>query len=293
MAFMVNINLMLILIVLAVSDMTFAEQPGLEQDSQKTFYDDSKRGWFWYEVQPEPVEDKPEAQKQPEKPVIIPDMKDYTYETLWTMHPDRFQELLMQFQKKAVMTPSPQNVHDYLTMQDIARKKSLAFANTVSFVNQQNPQLSLTDDYPVAAPGRMAKNKLEQSEIDNTLMASAFEFALLYFLSPDCQFCQAQSQILSYFKQKYPQWQVKEINIQTNPDLAAQFNVQTVPHILLVYKHSDKAFPVATGVHSMMEIELNLYRAIKTIKGQITPQEWSVFEFQKGGSFDPVVKKKP
>ena len=291
MALMVNI-ITLLALILIIPAAGLSEEPALNE--QKTFYDDSKRGWFWYETQPEPVDDKPEAQKQPEKPaIVIPDMKDYTYETLWNMHPDRFHELLMQFQKKAVMTPSPQNVLDYLTMQDIARKKSLAFANTVSFVNQQNPQLSLADDYPIAAPGRVAKDRLQQQEIDKTLKASASEFALLYFLSHDCQFCQAQSQILSYFKQKYPQWQVKEINIQTNPDLAAQFNVQTVPHILLVYKHSDKAFPVATGVHSMMEIELNLYRAIKTIKGQITPQEWSVFEFQKGGSFDPVVKKKP
>jgi conjugal transfer pilus assembly protein TraF len=218
-------------------------------------------------------------------------MKDYTYETLWNMHPDEFQALLMQFQKKAVMTPSPDNVYDYLTMQDIARKKSLAYANTVAYVNQAHPELTVKDEYPVAAPGRTAKTRLEQGEVDNTLKASSNDFAMLYFFSPDCQFCQAQSQILNFFTAKYPLWQIKRIDIQSQPGLATQFNVQTVPHIVLLYKHSDKAFPVATGVTSMVEMELSIYRAIRLIKGEITPQEWSTYEFQKGGSFDPIVKK--
>jgi conjugal transfer pilus assembly protein TraF len=284
MAYMVNLISLVLILLTTVTAM--AQEP-----APQTFYDDSKRGWFWYEVQPDPPPSKEPKKPQKQPVIVIPDMKDYTYETLWNMHPDEFQALLMQFQKKAVMTPSPDNVYDYLTMQDIARKKSLAYANTVAYVNQAHPELTVKDEYPVAAPGRTAKTRLEQGEVDNTLKASSNDFAMLYFFSPDCQFCQAQSQILNFFTAKYPLWQIKRIDIQSQPGLATQFNVQTVPHIVLLYKHSDKAFPVATGVTSMVEMELSIYRAIRLIKGEITPQEWSTYEFQKGGSFDPIVKK--
>ena len=68
----------------------------------------------------------------------------------------------MDFQKKAVMSPTEANVREYYSIQDIARRKSLAFANVTAAVMQKHPELSLAKDYPTATPGRSALTRLEQ-----------------------------------------------------------------------------------------------------------------------------------
>ncbi|MDP2103361.1 MAG: hypothetical protein Q8K26_00375, partial [Candidatus Gracilibacteria bacterium] len=51
--------------------------------------------------------------------------------------------------------------------------------------------------------------------------------------------------------------------------------------------------PVASGVVALDELEQTLYRSIRLLNGQITPQEYSVYDFQKGGGLDPasILKK--
>ncbi|MFH7321421.1 conjugal transfer protein TraF, partial [Desulfurivibrio sp. D14AmB] len=44
---------------------------------------------------------------------------------------------------------------------------------------------------------------------------------------------------------------------------------------------------VASGVISLDELELKLYRSIRLLAGEINPEEFSVYEFQRGGSMDP------
>jgi conjugal transfer pilus assembly protein TraF len=36
----------------------------------------------------------------------------------------------------------------------------------------------------------------------------------------------------------------------------------------------------------MAEIEEKIYRGMRLLKGEITPEEYSLYEFQRGGSFD-------
>jgi len=39
-------------------------------------------------------------------------------------------------------------------------------------------------------------------------------------------------------------------------------------------------------VASLAEIEEKLYRGIRLLKNEITPEEYSLYEFQRGGAFD-------
>lgn len=248
------------------------------------YYSDLKRGWWWYEREPE-KEKKEEREHERAKQRILPFLKDYTYEQLWNMYPDDFQPLLMDFQKKAVMSPTEENVRDYYVIQDIARRKSLAFANVASYVLQKYPELNVGKDYPVATPGRNALVKQQLEEIESTIRNGENEFALLYFYSPACHYCIEQDGILYYFINKY-NWQVKRLDINENPSLAQRFNITTTPSLLLIYKGSQDYMPVSAGVGSMAEIEEKIYKGIRLLKGEITPEEYSLYEFQKGGSFD-------
>jgi len=256
---------------------------------EQRFYDAAKKGWFWYE-EPAPeaeTEEEPSPELRP-----VPSLANYSTEQLWDMHPDDFQALLMEFQKKAVQRPTEENVHEYLTMQDIARRKAAAYANVASFVIQKYADLNVGREYPVSAPGVVARVKMQKEEITATIQAAAGDHALLYFTRLDCQYCQEQRQILRYFTDRYG-WQIKEIDADVAPGVASRFGIQTTPSLLLIGKGRENYIPVASGVVALDELEQTLYRSIRLLNGQITPQEYSVYDFQKGGGLDPasILKK--
>lgn len=171
-------------VVIFTSFLLNAAGAEVADDSRKDYYYDIKKGWWWYEKEPEkPKKGKKEEQKET-KQRKLPSLKDYTYGQFWDMHPDDFQTLLLEFQKKAVMTLSEQDVREYYIIQDIARRKSLGFANVASYVTQKYPELSVAKDYPVVTPGRNALVRQQRGEIENTVISAQDDFALLYFHSP-------------------------------------------------------------------------------------------------------------
>jgi len=259
-----------------------------EKEEQEPYYSASKDGWWWYETEPKKEENKPEEKPPEGQPAAkkLPSLSDYTIEDIWNMHPDNFQALLTEFMKKAVMNPTVETVREYYVMQDIARRKSLAFANVAATVMQTNPELTTASAYPITTPGQNARVRLQSGEIGTKIRASKDEFAILYFFSPTCEYCKAQSNILAFFTDKYG-WQVKPINIEQDPNLAARFNVHTVPYLLLIYKYKRDYIPISAGVIALSEMEKKLYRGIRLLSGEITPEEFSLYEFQRGGPSDP------
>jgi conjugal transfer pilus assembly protein TraF len=177
-------------------------------------------------------------------------------------------------------------VKEYYIVQDIARRKAATFANVATAIWQKNPDLNLRKDFPVNTPGDRAKVRMKSKEVEDKIRGSADDFALLYFYSETCEFCKAQSDILKYFIDKYA-WNVKGLEISRNSDLATHFNVETVPFLMLIYKHSKDSLPVSVGVSALDEIEKNLYKGIRLLSGETTPEDYNLYDFQRGGGFDP------
>jgi len=255
----------------------------MTQDSPP-FYQGRKQGWYWYQKEPvKAKKQKPELHPRRK----LPKLSDYTMEQLWNMYPDDFQALLKIFMKKAVQRPSEKNVLEYLTIQDIARRKSLAYASVTSYVEQKHPELSNKTVYPVTAPGRAALASMRAREQDETILSGQKRFALIMFTREGCDFCQAQKSILAYFVNKYA-WPVRMIDIQKRPNMAARFNVTMTPTIILVDKNSGKYMPISVGVISMSELSLKLYRTIRYLEGEITPQQWFMHDFERGKNNDTL-----
>ena len=251
---------------------------------QKMYYDDYKKGWYWYEkITKEPKEQEKKESKKAERK--LPSLKEYTKESLWNMHPDDFQAVLTEFHKKAVMKPTEENMYEYLIVYDIARRKALAVTNVQMAMIQKHPEFDVGNEYPVATPGRSAYVRQTMSEVKDKISSGRDDYGLIYFYSDGCEFCKEQSNILKYFIERYG-WEVKNINIQENSAMAARFNVERVPHIMLIYRKSSDYLPVSAGVISLTEMEEKVYRGMKLLAGEITLQEYSTYDFQKGGSFD-------
>lgn len=275
-------RLCLKLLVITIS-LLFFISPGCTHAGAEApdYYRDVKMGWWWYRDPPK--EDLKKEEPKPEKKSRrIPSLKGYSQEQLWKMHPDDFQELLMDFQKKAVMQLTEESVNEYLVMQEIASKRSLAYANVAAYVQQKNPQLGVPE-YSLATPGMVASTRTRNDEMERRIHAAKNDYALLYFYSPECEFCRAQDGILRYFQEKYG-WEIRAYEMTSS--LAARLNVTIAPSTVLIYRNSRDYIPVSAGVMSLTDIEHRLYRGIKLLSGENTPRNFSLYEFQKGGSYD-------
>lgn len=251
------------------------------------YYNDSAKGWWWYQKEAKKSSGKSAKKKNPSS--SGPSLKDYSYEQIWEMHPDQFQEFAEALKKKAVQKPSEENVKDYFEVQEIARKKALAFSNVAQYVWQKYPELTTKKDYPITTPGNLARIAQINEERQHTLRNNREDFALIYFQRPDCSYCDEQSRILDWFTGETG-WTVKKVNTQENLTLAAKFNVEITPTLILIQKGKQDYLPISAGVISADEIEDKAYRAVRLLKGEISPEEYSLYEFQKGGGFD--VKKR-
>lgn len=237
---------------------------------------DAQRGWWWYEDPPPPQ--KEETPEPPRSPAHTP-------EELWTMDPDQLREYAETVKKEAVRLPSEANVSRHYVVQDVIRRKAVAFANASEVVWQKHPELSVAKDSPLAAPGRKAITREKVEERERVLETSKQDFALLYFRSNGCPFCQEQEDILSYFQNRFG-WTIKPVDVDQRPALASRFGIQTTPTLLLIQRGTQEYLPVTAGVASASEIESKLYRGIRLLRGDVTPENFNLYNFQKGGGFD-------
>jgi conjugal transfer pilus assembly protein TraF len=255
------------------------------EPSDKTpalFYQISKQGWFWY--QDPPVEKEPATQPSPSPAETL---NDYSIEQLWQLHPDHFQALLDTIHKQAVQNPTEQNVLDYLTIQDIARRKALAYTHTAAYVTQKySDRFRMNQVYPTAGPGVTARVQMQQQEITATIHHNRKNHALIYFTSAKCPYCDKQSLILRYFQEKYG-WEIRPVDLSGNPAIAARFNISVTPTLLLIRQGNDNFMPVATGVVTLSELERRLYRAIRHLDGKTDVDQFLLYDFQANSALDP------
>ena len=234
------------------------------------------RGYWWYETPP-----KQEMKKSKD----LTKMPSYTIEQMMIMDPDKLREYAEQVTKEAIRVPTEENVKQHYLVQDVIRRKARAFTNVSEMVWQKYPELTTAKDNPLTTPGRNAMTKAQIEERRRKLAQSQKDYALLYFRSQNCQFCQAQDQILPHVVSRLG-WHVKPIDIDDNPGLANQLGVETVPALILISKKSKDFFPVTTGVASVTEIESHLFRAIRLLRGETTPDNFNLYDFQRGGGYD-------
>lgn len=248
-------------------------------DNENRFRDNKREGFYWYQ-DPEPED---EEELNPENPQSIQAHEiqpNLTPDQIWNMHPDAFQALLNVRMKLAVQNPSESNVSSYLQMQDIARRKSLAFASAVKYVGMQNPMYAANESsYPITTPGQRALNAEKDQMIDSVIEHARDDFALIMFERADCNFCIEQGEILEFFEDAY-QWPVRKIDITQMPSLVSRFNIQITPTVMVVHRQSENYMPVGYGVVSFSELKGNIYQSIRVLRGDVSPQEMMMHDYQ-------------
>jgi conjugal transfer pilus assembly protein TraF len=282
MALIIRINAILIILCLIIS----AGRPALADDNDVNFYKEKKTGWWWYQ-DPKPEIKNKEEEKFNLKPVkIVPSITGIPDETLWNLHPDQFQELLLELQKKAVQNPMESTMADYTRMLDMARRKSVVFANASMLFVQQHPEYDVAAADPITTPGKVATIKQTAQDIEDKINWAAGNYGIIYFYSPECQYCEAQTPILKYFVEKY-KWEIQPYETKTDSKVAEAFNVTVTPTILIVGRKNGEYLIVSSGVISLPDMEERIYRGIRLLEGETSVENYSTYDYQTGGALDP------
>jgi len=216
-------------------------------------------GFYWYH-------DKKQPDRQAE--TSYP-----SYQELWDMDPDEFAELLEDRKKLAIQFPTEENVYRYLEIQDVAKRKSVAFAAVMGLVAQKHPEFSTENHYPLNVPGQRALTKIKNEELDTYLNSVKEQYALIVFVQDGCKFCETQKPILDMFIAKYG-WTVKYLDLKQYTDLADRYAVTVTPSILVLSKDQQEAMPITSGVIALSELSQRLFRSVKYLRGEIKPEQF-------------------
>ena len=239
-----------------------------------------KRGWFWYAECPkqEPLND--EKQEFPD-PGPLPSVQE-----LMAMHPKELEKIHEQRKEWAIYKETPEAVKDYYIVTDVIRRKSLAFTALSKYVMMTNPELNSKSQYPTVNPARKVATQVRDHEVDTLINSRRNDYALALFTTQTCPYCAVQRGILKYFQDTHG-WNVKEIDINANPELAARFNASTTPMTIMIERGTERWMPVSVGVESLPDIQNGVYRAIRMLSGEISPTQYLLDQDNQGGFFDP------
>lgn len=262
------------------------------KDGDKNYYQDRKRGYYWYEVQPVPDKKEKEKDKGSSNPGERKPPVTKTFEELWSMHPEDFQKYVTEVQNYAIQKQTVEDVERYYYVNMVAQKKAAAFASVAELVGQMNPDLSTEQTAPITSPGRLAMVKKKAEDKESTIYNAKENFALIMFTQKGCGFCDSQDGILTFFKRRY-QWPVRNVDINDNPVFAARFGVETTPTIILIKKgEKENYLNISVGVISMEDLVQRLMQSIKYMNGEIKPEQMHMYEYERNTPADPLAPTK-
>jgi len=123
-----------------------------------------------------------EEEKLDLKPVKpVPSIAHMPDETLWNLHPGSVSGTAVGIAKKAVQSPTEDTMADYTRMLDMARRKSVVFANASMLYVQQHPEYDVAAADPITTPGKVATIKQTAQDMENKINGAAGNYGIIYF----------------------------------------------------------------------------------------------------------------
>jgi len=208
---------------------------------------------------PAPAGATPQAAATPAKRIEIKDLK--------TAEQMRLE--LKRREDIAVMTPSDQNLKDYLELWQVAQEKGAVFADSWRRVVWQTPEL----DYSLRRPTNNAALKTFDANRENNeeqqLRALARDHGLIFFFRSDCPYCHAMAPMLKGLSQKFG-IEVLGVSIDGGglPDFptprdgraqATAWGVERVPALFIGSKQTGDKAAIGFGAMALTDIVQRIF----------------------------------
>jgi conjugal transfer pilus assembly protein TraF len=216
------------------------------------YYDRRQEGWFWHRNLKKRV--------LPEKKDMIPKMLPPTMKEI--------REQAENLLNRAVENPTKDNIHAYISYQQLIFDRTEKFARTWQRVLWEHPELDPSVENPTVTAGLSAARAEVTRKRDDTLLSLAEKSGLIYFFSSHCPLCEIQSPILASFTSTYG-FQVIAISVDGSEDplfnpakvdhgAAERLGVKQLPTIFLAAPDTKDIRRVGTGLLSIEDLMTRL-----------------------------------
>ncbi len=225
------------------------------------FFEEHARGWHWY--------DDPEAIIETER--AIQNQGDISA----TQTMQKIKKKLEESLSIAILSPTQENVKQYIVLQNALSKQSTQFSNVWQQILRVYPELNFNLTHPTNQLSRQLYLSEKASKQRETIKRFMADKGLFFFYRTECPYCQKFSPILKVFAKQL------DINVipisldshhlpefpetQIDTGQAKRFEVTVTPAVFLVNPYTEKAMPVSAGLVSMETLESRLAEMIQTI----------------------------
>lgn len=222
------------------------------------FFDDSQRGWFWYEQNK-----KKQTQQEPDKSQV--ESNSATTASNARERLKAFQEEIETKKAEMIMYPSIENTRKFLEIQNQMFIRASEVSKTGQLAVLTNPELNLVaKEQPISQAGLKIARQ-EQTEREQQLLHKfAKQYQLLFFYNSKCSYCEQFSHVVEHYANKY-RFKVASVTTDGNqlPNFPAsynqalieRFNVKSTPALFAFSEARGIAVPIAHGFMSLDLLE--------------------------------------
>ncbi|WP_434778543.1 conjugal transfer protein TraF [Neisseria sp. Ec49-e6-T10] len=189
---------------------------------------------------------------------------------------ESLQVQLDQSRKIAIMNPTPENIKNYVALQELAMTQAATFTEQWQRVLWENPSL----DYSLK--GRPTNTTAvrqydQQRGIDtvNAIKQIAGSNGVMFFYRSDCPYCHAMAPVLRNFANQYGV-EVMAVSLDGGPiegfpdaqvdnGIATKLQVSVVPALFIMDTKTKSFKPISHGVISQSELESRFLAVSKEV----------------------------
>jgi len=247
------------------------------QASEKTYFEDSKRGWFWGEKKP--IEETLEKIPTDENKSINFNGKEYKtiqtttnipWEILDKLHPDEILQLEVDTRNIAVVYPTQENMVEYKKLQKFISNQAMGFVDTSYLVTKQNAEISnwASDTSMNSRLVIDAKRTNLWEKQRKVISEHKKDMIILVATLPTCPYCKEQMPLLKEFENEFGV-EFKEVDISKNKEFAVNYQVQKTPDLFLLYRDKGDE-PLLTrfgnGLHTIQDLKSGILASLYSFK---------------------------
>lgn len=234
------------------------------------FFNEKSKGWHWYQRAVGSIKDKEDV--KPTTARQTPPTREEKKPKTAKQRMNEIREELEEALSVAILDPTPAHVRTYQRLQQRWVNQSQLFSKVWMRNLIQHPSMDETVKNPTTQFGIQVKQAADQLRLQEKIHAFSKTHGLFFFYQGKCKFCQAMAQILLSLREKYG-WHVVGISqdgtiLPEFPDskkengISEAWGIQGVPAIFVVQPDTEVAKPIAYGLQSLEQIELNLVRQL-------------------------------
>lgn len=224
------------------------------------FFDDSQRGWFWYEQN-----QKKQTLEELDKNQV--ESKSTTTASDAAAKLKAFQEEIETKKAEMIMYPSIENTRKFLEVQNQMFIRASEVSKTGQLAVLTNPELNLVaKEQPISQAGLKIARQ-EQTEKERQLLHKfAKQYKLLFFYSSKCSYCEQFSHVVEHYANKHgfkvasvttDGNQLSNFPASYNQALIERFNVKSTPALFAFSEVRGVAVPIAHGFMALDLLEKN------------------------------------